>query len=135
MIEVDTEQIMTDDLITVRPGHSLAEAAETMTDADIKSVVVSDDEDRPIGILTSTDFMQVAAEGREPGEHTVAESMTRDIVTATPETPIREAADLMIDNTISHLPVVRDDGRVVGIVTTTDVSAYVSRASELPRQQ
>ena len=135
MIEVAVEQMMTEDLITVEPSQSLADAGQTMTEADIKSVVVSDAAERPTGILTSTDFVRMAAEGTEPSEQTVAEAMTEDIVTATPETPVRAAADLMIDNTISHLPVVDDDGRLVGIVTTTDVSAYVSRAGELPRQQ
>ena len=126
MIDVYVDQIMTEDLVTVSGSLTLAAAGETMTDADIKSVVVSDAEDRPVGILTSTDFVRMAADGNSPAESRVSEYMTADIVTTTPGAAVDEAADLMVDHGISHLPVVGDDGRLTGIVTTTDVAVYVS---------
>jgi CBS domain-containing protein len=126
MIDVFVGQIMTEDLVTIDPSQTLADAGETMTDANIKSVVVSDTEDYPVGILTSTDFVRMAADGNAPEESDVSAYMTSDIVTTTTDTPVNDAADLMIDHDISHLPVVREDGLLRGIVTTTDVAAYVS---------
>jgi CBS domain-containing protein len=131
MIDVEIGQIMTETVVTVTESQSLVDAGAVMTDADIKSAIVSDAEDRPIGILTSTDFVDLAADGDTPAESSVGTYMTDDIVTATPDTPVREAANLMVEHNISHLPVVQDDDRLTGMVTTTDVAAYVSGLNDL----
>lgn len=131
MIDLHIGDLMTEALVTVEESQSLAEAGATMTDAGIKSVIVSDEDDRPVGILTSTDFVRMAADGNRPAESTVGDYVTADIVTTAPETTVHDAADLMIDHDISHLPVVDDDGRLAGMVTTTDVAAYVSGLDEL----
>ncbi len=131
MIDVYIGQLMSEDLVTVDKSQTLTDAGATMTEAGIKSVIVSDTDGRPIGILTSTDFVQMAADGNTPAESSIGEYMTSDIVTAAPDTPVDEAADLMVEHDISHLPVVRDDGRLTGIVTTTDVAAYVSGLNDL----
>ncbi len=125
---------MTDDLVTVEHSQTLADAGVAMTDEGIKSVVVSDPDGRPIGILTSTDFVRMAADGNDPVETSVGEYMTSDIVTTTSDTAVNEAANLMVKHDISHLPVVRNDDRLTGIVTTTDVAAYVSGLEELLRE-
>lgn len=126
MINVHVEQLMTEDAITVERSQTLADAGNTMTEAEINSVIVSDAENNPVGILTSTDFVEMAANERSPAENTVADYMSSDIVTAMPDTSVHDAADLMTEHEISHLPVVNDDGSLTGIVTTTDVAAYVS---------
>jgi len=126
MIDIHVAQIMTEEVITVTRSQTLADAARTMEGEGIKSVVVSDEDGRPEGILTSTDFVRMAAADRSPSAVTVDEYVTSEIVTTTPEADVHDAADLMRDNDISHLPVVDDDGRLTGIVTTTDVAAYVS---------
>lgn len=131
MIDVEIGQLMTEELVTVNRSETLADAGVAMTDADIKSVIVSDTESRPVGILTSTDFVRMAADETTPAASSVDEYMTHDIVTATPGTPVKEAANLMIEQGISHLPVVDEDGRLAGIITTTDVAAYVSGLSDL----
>ena len=126
MIDVTVAQFMTEDLITVNKSQTLSEAGVTMADAEIKSVVVTDGADHPLGILTSTDFIQMAADETTPTAASVDEYMTHDIVTTTAETLVHDAAELMMEHDISHLPIVEDGGRLVGIVTTTDVAAYVS---------
>ena len=131
MIDVEIKQLMTEKLVTVDRSESLADAGLVMTDADIKSVIVSDADNRPVGILTSTNFVEMAADDNTPSESRVADHMTDDIVTTSPDTPVREAADRMVEHNISHLPVVQDDGRLTGMVTTTDVAAYVSGLQDL----
>jgi len=131
MIDLHVGEIVTEGLVTVTEAQSLTEAAVAMTDANIKSVIVVDGDDRPVGILTSTDFVEMAADGSTPPESSVSDYMTGDIVTTSPQTTVSEAADLMVDDDISHLPVVDDDDRLTGIVTTTDVAAYVSGLDEL----
>ncbi len=131
MIDVYTGQIMTEELITVDQSQTLSGAAAIMGEMDIKSVIVSDADDRPVGILTSTDFVRMAADEQRPSESSVADYMRRDIVTTTADTNVHEAAELMIEHNISHLPVVLEDDRLTGIVTTTDVATYVSRIENL----
>jgi CBS domain-containing protein len=131
MIDLHVGEIMTKKLVTVTRSQSLADAGRVMTNENVKSVVVSDAENRPVGILTSTDFVQMATDETTPTEVSVADYMTRDIVTTTSETVVYDAADLMLAHNISHLPVVGDDGRLTGIVTTTDVATYVSGTEDL----
>lgn len=133
MIDVFVGQIMTEDLVTLDKSQTLDEAGTAMIDADIKSVVVSSRDERPVGILTSTDFVRMAADGGPPGSSHISEYMTSDIVTTTADTAVNEAAELMIGNDISHLPVVQADGRLTGIITTTDVASYVSGLEDLTR--
>lgn len=122
---------MTEEVVTVARSQTLASAARTMEREGIKSVVVSDEDARPEGILTSTDFVRMATAERSPSAVTVDEFATNEIVTTTPEADVRDAADLLREHDISHLPVVDDDGRLTGIVTTTDVAAYVSGVDDL----
>ena len=131
MIDIYVDQIMTEEPITVQKSQPISEAGEVMIEAGIKSVVVSDPDGCPVGILTSTDVLRMAADGTAPTATHVGEYMTRDIVTTTPDTAVTEAADRMLENDISHLPVVRDGGQLIGIVSTTDVAAYVSGSSNL----
>jgi CBS domain-containing protein len=131
MIDIHVEEIMTADLVTITESQSLAAAGRVMTEAGIKSVIVSDSADRPLGILTSTDFVTMAGEGTSPAETSVGDHMTRDIVTTTPDTVVYDAADLMRDHNISHLPVVDEEGRLTGMVTTTDVATHVSGMQDL----
>jgi CBS domain-containing protein len=131
MLEVYVDQLMTEDLVTVRQSQTLADAGAVMASAGINSVVVSNRDNHPVGILTSTDFVRMAADEDTPTQSSVGEYMTQDIVTTTPGTVVHEAANLMEEHSISHLPVVQDDDELAGIVTTTDVAAYVSNANEL----
>jgi CBS domain-containing protein len=89
-------------------------------------VVVVDDDGHLEGILTATDFVQLAADDGLASEATVAEYMSTDVITRTANDPITEVADTMIDNRFHHVPVVDDDEGVIGIITTTDLTAYVS---------
>jgi len=138
MDDVFVGQVMTDPVLTIGTDTPVAEAGEAILSAGIKSVVAIDDDCHPEGIITSTDFVRLAADRADPGEVTVGDYMTTDIVTTTADVAVPEVADLMLDEEINHLPVVGDDGKAVGIVTTTDLAAYVSEfdlaesASTLP---
>jgi acetoin utilization protein AcuB len=60
--------------------------------------------------------------------------MTENVVTAAPDTTVRQAANLLRGRTIGCLPIV-DDGKAVGIVTTTDLLDLIGRGSERPVQR
>jgi CBS domain-containing protein len=101
--------------IEVAPEDTLGEVAERMTAKNVGAVVVKDF-GRLIGILTERDLLKAMAARVHTSDARVRQWMTADPITATPETTLDEAAQVMIDNGFRHLPVV-EDGQVVGVVS------------------
>jgi CBS domain-containing protein len=127
---------MTRDVMTVSPDTTLPEAHRIMSDYHIRRLPVVED-GRLVGIITRGDVR-----GAQPSDATslsiwelnyllarlkVREIMTADPLTIGPEATIGEAAQLMLDHKVSGLPVIEDDGRVVGIITESDIFRLVVR--------
>lgn len=126
MDDIFVARLMSTDLHTVSPDALVEDAAAVMREHDIGSVLVVDESGRLEGILTSTDFVDIVAE-RKPKDRTpVSEYMSTGVTTASAQDPIREAADTMLEEGIHHLPVVDETEGVIGMLTTTDLTAYVS---------
>lgn len=125
MGETAVSELMTSPVLTVGPDATLREVADGMTDLGIKSVVVIDDDCAPAGILTSTDFVRAARDGRAPADTSVQEYMATDVLTVGPEESASAAADRMTTNDLAHLPVL-EDGSVVGILTSTDLAGHLA---------
>jgi CBS domain-containing protein len=126
MEDIFVGRLMSTPVETVSPQATLNEAATQLLEHNIGSVVVVDDDGHLEGILTATDFVRLADDDGLASEATVAEYMSTDVITRTANDPITEVADTMIDNRFHHVPVVDDDEGVIGIITTTDLTAYVS---------
>lgn len=125
MDDIFVARVMSPDVDTVAPDTLVEEAAERMLAEDNGSVVVAED-DQLVGILTTTDFVRIVAERKPKDETPVSAYMSTDVVTVDPQDSINDAADVMLENGFHHLPVVADEEGVVGIVTTTDLAAYLS---------
>jgi CBS domain-containing protein len=119
-------QLMSTGLYSVSPDTLVEDAAQTLLDNHIGSLVVLDDSDRLLGILTSTDFVTIVAESEPKAKTTVDRYMTDEVITVSADDPIRDAADTLITYDIHHLPVVDDANRAIGMLSTTDLTAYVS---------
>ena len=118
-------RLMSTDLHTVAPETLVADAAELMLDNDVGSVlVVEDDELR--GILTRTDFVDIVAKSRPKAATPVSDYMTTDVVTTSAQDPIRDVADAMTEHGFHHMPVVSDEDGLIGMITSTDLAAYLS---------
>lgn len=126
MDDIFVGQLMSSSLHTVTPDTLVEDAAQLLLDEGIGSVVVVDGDERVEGILTTTDFVRIVAERKPKDQTPVSEYMTADVVTTTAETSIRDVADDMIEHGFHHTPVVDEDGKGIGIVTTTDIAAYMS---------
>jgi len=123
--DIFVAQLMTSELRTVTPDTLVEEAADIMLDQTIGSVVVVDETGELEGILTRTDFVAIVA-GQKPKDQTpVSKYMTSEVVTAGGGESIRAVADRMVEHGIHHMPVV-DDNEVIGIITTTDLTGYLS---------
>ncbi len=108
--------VMRSDFIEVAPEDTLGEVAERMTAVNVGAVAVKDS-GRLIGILTERDLLKAMAARVHSSEARVRQWMTGDPITATADTDVEEAARVMLDNGFRHLPVLDDDGRVIGIVS------------------
>jgi len=126
MEDVFIARLMSPGATTVTPDTSVERAAQAMLEQGIGSVVVVDEAEEIAGILTTTDFVRIVAE-RQPKDHsTVSEFMTADVHTVHPQDDVTEVARRLLEYGVHHMPVVDEEGHVVGMITTTDLTAYVS---------
>jgi len=121
---VTVQELMTAPVMTVEAEEPLSEVAWAMTEQEIKSLAVVDEDCLPVGILTSTDFMRMAADEAAPTEATVGDYMTTGVATTAPDTPVEAVAARLLEEGFNHIPVV--DGEVVGVLSTTDILQHVS---------
>ncbi|MES3516899.1 MAG: CBS domain-containing protein [Natronomonas sp.] len=113
--------LMTEPVLTVNATDSVRAVGKAMREKGIKSVVVIDESCQPKGILTSTDFVEIATTDVDITDSTVEDWMTSGIYTVSRSEAVPVAVDEMLAREISHLPVVDDDGTVVGILSMTDI--------------
>ena len=106
---------------TVPPSMSLADAVRLMEEKGIRGLVV-EEEGRLVGLISLWDLKKLTL-NKQRG-HAVKAFMQRDVQTIAPNATAREAAHLMVRLDIGHLPVVLD-GKVVGIITRTDIVQYL----------
>ena len=126
MDDIFVGRLMYSPVATIRPDTPIYEGAQTMVEQDIGSLIIVNERNRPEGILTTTDLVQLVA-NQEAIEGTVVEAYMNTInIATTANKPIEEAADTMMNHGIHHLPVVDDSRSVIGILTTTDLTAYLS---------
>lgn len=126
MEDIFVGRLMTSDVVTVDPGTHIERAAETLLEEQIGSLVVTDEDDQPVGILTNTDFVRVVASGDPDDDTAVEDHISREVVTVGAQDLIQTAADLLITYNIHHLPVVDETEGVIGVLSTTDLTAYLS---------
>jgi CBS domain-containing protein len=114
--------LMTSNPQTVEPDAPVAEAAKLMKQEDVGIVPVVEG-DRLVGTLTDRDIaVRVVAEGKDPQSTRVSEIASSDLVTIDPQQDLDEALRLMAQHQVRRLPVVEEDGKLVGIVAQADVA-------------
>lgn len=116
--------------ITVYPDMPIQEALKFMREERVRRFPVNDKRGRLVGIISERDLLHAAPSDATSlsvwelnyllSRITVEKVMTREVITISEDTPLEDAARIMVDNKIGGLPVVRD-GKVVGIVTETDL--------------
>ena len=110
-------------VVTIAPDRSVFEAARLMNEQGIGGLMVVED-DELAGVFTERDVLRrVVAERKDPERTTVAEVMTRNVITCSPETSLEECGAVMTTRRVRHLPVLANDG-LLGIVTIGDLLAF-----------
>jgi CBS domain-containing protein len=124
--------IMTPDPVCCTPESTAREAATLMRDNDCGSIPVIDNSNarRLVGIVTDRDLaVRGLAAGKGPGA-LIGELMTEAPITSTPEDEVEIVREVMVAQQIRRVPVVDDNGAVVGIVAQADLALEEGAASD-----
>src|SRR5205085_2554770 len=144
--DMKVKDAMTTAVKSVRVHASLKEAAAMLAENGFGGLPVVDASDRVIGVISETDILakQILQAGTEPtrrgrlrrreepvaeARHDVAEAMSSPVVTVEAWWSLPAAARLMIERSISRLPVI-EQGRLVGIITRLDLIRAFARSDE-----
>ncbi len=121
---------MSKPVITIHPETSMKDALELMEREHVHRLPVVDKKGKLVGIISERElYKEYPSEATTLSvwelnyllkEITIEKLMTRDVTTVTEDTPLEEAARIMVDKDFSGIPVVRDD-KVVGMITETDL--------------
>ena len=111
---------MTKVVLSVGPAHTLREAARLMSAQRVGAAVVVDPGHPGIGILTERDILDSVGAGQDPDSEMVADHRTSDVVFASPDWTLEQAASTMSAGNFRHLIVV-DDQDVAGLLSMRDI--------------
>lgn len=114
--------IMQRDVVTVGAEDTFAQAAKVLREHGISSVVVRG-KGVPSGIVTERDFVSLVAEGLDPATTSVGDRMSTDLATVQSRDDIADAARIMAERGVRHLPVV-DRRKLVGIISIRDLTTW-----------
>ena len=111
---------MTHMVLTVGPAHTLREASRQMSARRVGAAVVTDPEHAGIGILTERDILDSVGAGQDPDTEVVADHRTTDVVFASPDWTLEQAASAMVGGNFRHLVVIEDND-VIGLLSMRDI--------------
>ena len=118
-------------IISISPDASVFDAIKRMADESVGSLVVLDEHDKLVGIVTERDYARkVIVKGRSSHDTRVAEIMTADVMTASSDHTVNSCMELMTEKRVRHLPVVESD-RVIAMISIGDlVQAIIADQQE-----
>jgi CBS domain-containing protein len=131
LFSVRADELVGRPLVTCDPGETVAEAARRMRDQQVSSLVVRA---RPPGLVTASDLRDRVLATDRSGDTPVEAVMTAPLHTMPASANLGELLLAMVDHGIHHLPLVRE-GRLVGMVTDTDLLRHESRHPLFVRRQ
>ncbi|MFG2907797.1 CBS domain-containing protein [Kitasatospora sp. NPDC048286] len=141
---------MTSPVVLVSPETGFREIVALMSEYDITGVPVVDPEGRPLGVVSEADLLRTLAAQEDPasllpapesaqagpdGEVTAADLMTAQPVCTTPDTSVVAAARLMSRHGLKRLPVLDEEGRVIGMVSRGDLLRVFLREDAVIRRE
>lgn len=147
MHRIPVRQIMQVSVITIHPEALVADAAQVMEEFQVRRLPVVDVDDCLVGIITDTDIREAEAvtstvspydPASETGWLTVADVMTRDVVTIEPTATVGELAVQLMEHKVGGLPVVEPEPgdaarrHLIGIVSETDIFRMIADAWKQP---
>ena len=112
-------EIMTDDLVTVRPEDAIEDAIQLMLKEEISGLPVTNEQGHLIGVITEFALLGIVYD-QQIKNQTVEQHMTRELITVDINDPVSRVADLCIVHRVRRVPVMKN-GQLVGIIARRDV--------------
>lgn len=112
-------------LVTASPDETIDGAEIDMKLADIRHVLVVDSRRHLVGVVSNRDVLAAIGEG---GEMTVRAVMTAEVETVTADSLAADAVNILLERKFGCLPVVGDEGQLVGVITESDFLRIAHRA-------
>jgi CBS domain-containing protein len=112
--------VMNRNVIATRPDVKIKEAVKIMNKLSIGSLVVLDEKNNIVGIVTERDILKSIEKDIDPEINEVKDIMSKNVKTVSSDTDLKDAVDIMLKYKIKKLPVA-DNGNLVGIITTSDI--------------
>ncbi len=121
------------EVVWVTPGTTIAEASQLMLDKGVRSLVVCNEEERVVGIVTDTDIISRAIGKCNLFETTVEKIMTKDPVTTHPDADVLEIVKVMGERRFRRMPVIDEEKKLIGIISIGDIAPQLMIQLELLR--
>jgi uncharacterized protein (DUF39 family)/CBS domain-containing protein len=122
-IEPRVQDVMTREVVTAHPEETIEAVASKLVNKGVDHLPIVDARGTLVGIVTSWDIARALALNKRD----LSEIMTRTVITASPEEPLDIVVHRMANHNISGVPVVDSERRVIGILTTDDISRKIIR--------
>lgn len=123
-------QVMTKDVRHCKSSETLAECSRKMSELDVGSMPVVDPQGNLVGIITDRDItIRAVANDVDVTEAPVGDYVSTPVITVSAETEMGEAASLMSEKQIRRLPVVDNEGVLIGIITLGDLALSIDEQS------
>jgi signal-transduction protein with cAMP-binding, CBS, and nucleotidyltransferase domain len=125
------QDLARDTVVSTGPETSVPDLARQMRDESVGSVVITNDDSTPVGIVTDRDLStRVLAEEAAPTDQTAEEVMSTDLCEVAPDAGFYEAAQTMSENGVRRLPVCTEEDELVGIITADDLTELLADEQE-----
>ncbi len=115
-------------LVYTTPDTTVKDAVKLMVKSNVGSILIVEN-DKLVGIFTERDLMKMIAEDK-PVYTAIGDVMTKNPVSLKPDDPLSKAALLMSERGFRHVPIVDEEGNLVGIVSSRDISRVFYEAAE-----
>lgn len=123
-----------DAIFTIRPEASIRELLDELAERNVGAMVVSDDGESMIGIVSERDVVRKLRDVENARDVTVESIMTTDVRVAAPDDSFKSLMIAMTEHRVRHIPVL-DDGRLVGVLSIGDAVKHRMEQLEFERDQ
>ena len=110
------KHIMIEDVVTAKLNTTIKDAIRTLYEKHVGSIVITDDNQKCVGIFTERDAIRIIA-NEAPLDTTIDQAMTKNVATIGEEASLEEARRLVISHGIRHLPIVNRKGELTGLLS------------------
>jgi CBS domain-containing protein len=110
------KHVMIENVVTTNPNITVKDAIKTLHEKHVGSIVVTDDNEKCMGIFTERDALRIIA-NEVPLDTSLDQVMTKNVTTIEENASLEEAKRIVVSHGIRHLPVVDNKGKLIGLLS------------------